>query len=185
MKKPLTLYRFLCLCGIALATPCYSAQETDDADLGGFIDAPEWQEEAVTIPPFPDADDLLKVEIDRVDKPFTYYLDSKNIQSSQDGVIRYSIVIESNSGARNVLFEGLRCLTAEYRTYAYGTSDKSFVKARTSQWAGIESTGSMVHRYDFFRHYMCSIEQTTYPVETILRRVRYPDDFQDGGETSD
>jgi len=180
------LYRVFFLICAFVASPCYAAQDTDEPDLGGFIPGEKWKEGNVIIPAFPQSDDLLKVEVDRADMPFNFYIDSKNISvSNDDGITRYTVVLESNSGAKNVLFEGIRCQTAEFRTYAYGTYDNKLVKARTSKWERIQNNGYMVHRYDFFRHYMCNERQTPNPVREVLQKIEYPEDFQGTGEISD
>ena len=180
------LSSLLFLIGTLVASPCFAEQETDDADLGGFIEAPKWKEDAVVIPPFPKVDDLLKVEVDRAESPFNFYIDSKNLSISADkGVIRYTVVIESDSGAKNILFEGIRCQTGEFRTYAYGTYDKKLVKARTSAWKIIKKSSGVVHHYDFYRHYMCSEYLTPNPIDILLRKVKYPEDFQVSDERDD
>lgn len=176
---------------LAIATlfsvSAYAEQETDDVDLGGgFVESAPWLEGEVIIPPYPQDDDLIKVEIDRIDMPFDFFLDSKNISyAEKEGLIRYTVVIRSNSGANNVLFEGIRCEKREYRTYAYGTYEKSFVKARTSEWKYIGESDFMAHRYNFFQHYMCNDRQFPNTVSEIIRKVNYPENFLDLGDTSD
>jgi len=184
MRTSTSLYCCLCLSGIIFTSPCYSQQDPydDEPDLGGYIEGPKWQEGNVVLPPYPQAGNLLKVDIDTAGQPFNFYLDSKSIETTPTGVVRYTMVIESNSGAKNVLYEGMRCRTGEYRTYAYGTSNNSFSEARVSKWADILDTGAMVHRDGLFKHYMCSDIQLAFPVSTILQRVRYPEDFQLGGD---
>lgn len=183
MRNISFLYSLFFLVGTLVVSPCDAEQETDDADLGGFIEGPKWKEAGVVIPPFPKVDDLLKVEVDRAGSPFNFYIDSKNLSISSDkGVIRYTVVIESDSGAKNILFEGIRCQTREFRTYAYGTYDKKLVKARTSEWKLIQEKTGMVHRYNFYRHYMCSEYLTPNPIDILLQKVKYPEDFQDAGE---
>jgi len=187
MRSPFYLYSIILSVGIFFAVPGYTEMENDSPDLGGgFTEAKPWQEGSVNIPPYPQADDLIKVEVDRVDMPFDFYLDSKNISySEKEGLIRYTVVIKSDSGASNVLFEGIRCEKREYRTYAYGTYEKSFVKARISEWKYINENGFMAHRYNFFQHYMCNERQSPNTISEIIRKVSYPEDFQGSGETSD
>lgn len=171
---------------IFFVIPGHAEQETDDADLGGFIEGPKWKEKNAVIPPFPNADDLLKVEIDKADAPFNIFLDSKNLTASSNaGIIRYSVVIESDSGAKNVMYEGIRCLTGEFRTYAYGTYENKFVKASSSEWRPIANKTSMPHRYNFYLHYMCNEYQSSNSVPDILRKVKYPEDFEVSGERDD
>ena len=171
--------------GLLLAAPL-SAIETDDPDLGGgFIEGPEWKEGNVVIPPYPQIDELIKIQLDRADQPFNFYLDPKSVAIGEDGVVRYTVVIESYSGARNVLYEGIRCETEEYRAYAYGTSDGKFSKATVANWTRFRQSDGMTHRYNFYKYYMCDELKNVLPRNGILQRVRYPEDFMDLGERGD
>lgn len=187
MKKTITLFTCL-LAGLHYLQPV-AAVEIDDADpdLGGFsADAGyKFKEGKVTIPPFPDEDKLIKVEMDRAIGPFTYYIDPDTLTVGEDDVVRYTVVIKSSSGALNVLYEGLRCSATEYRTYAYGTSDGKMSKATVSEWTRIYNTGSLSHRYNFYQYYMCDKKQLPYRRDIALQRIRYPDDFNTGADNAD
>lgn len=159
---------------------------TDDPDLGEFIEGPKWKEQPVdTFPGWPDEDKLLPVEMDTVDSPFRFFIDPDSLSIGSDGVTRYTVIIRSGSGASNVIYEGLRCRTREYRTYAYGASDDQFHKATVSSWQPIResSSGSMIHRYNFWRYYMCDRVQNPRKVREVLREIRYPKDFVESGGT--
>ena len=185
MNKNILLYLAF-LCSSLLLSAPLSALENDDPDLGGgFIEAPKWQEAKIAIPPFPNRNDLVKVEVDRVDMPFSFYIDPASLSIDKDGVSRYTVVIESSSGASNIMYEGIRCATHEYRTYAYGTHDGKFSKALSSSWTKITSSGAMAHRYNFRRHYMCNDLDRPLPVRESLQRIRYPEDFATSGERDD
>lgn len=165
----------------------YADQENSSPDLGGgFIESKPWQESEVVFPAYPKADDMLKVEVDRINMPFNVYVDEKSFTVlPDDGVVRYTVVIQSVSGANNVLYEGIRCRAGQYRTYAYGTYDKKFSEAITSEWKNIKENEFMVHRDNFLSYYMCSERGELYPVEEMLSRIKYPSDFQDSGDMSD
>ncbi|MDT8403267.1 CNP1-like family protein [Sulfuriflexus sp.] len=179
------LYYLALFCSSLLLSAPLSAIEDDDPDLGAFIEGPSWEEEEVILPPFPKRDDLLKLEVDRVDMPFSFYIDPASLNVGKDGVSRYTIVIESNSGASNVMHEGIRCTTQEYRTYAYGTHDGQFSKAQTSNWTRISSSDAMAHRYNLKAYYLCSGIDRPLSTSESLRRMRYPENFGSGGERSD
>jgi hypothetical protein len=182
MNKNILYYLVLLCSGLLLSAPL-SAIENDDPDLGGgFIEAPKWQEAEIAIPPFPNRDDLLKVEVDRVDMPFGFYIDPGSLSVGKDGVSRYTVLIESSSGARNVMYEGIRCSTHEYRTYAYGTYDDKFSKALSSNWKRITGSGAMAHRYNLRRYYLCDDYSRPFSASESLRRIRYPEDFGTAGE---
>jgi len=164
----------------------FAELENDDNDLGSFIAPAPWQEEGIVIPAFPENENLIKVDIDQVDTRFDFYIDSKNLAvSSKDGVTRYTVVIESDSGAKNVIFEGLRCSTGEYRTYAYGTYDKKFVKAQASEWALVRDGDRMVYRYNFYRHYLCGDYSFQNPLDVVIQKIKYPAEFSGSGDFND
>lgn len=181
MNKTTWFYLSL-LSGLWLLPVPVFAADVDDPDVGNpFIEGPKWQESEVAIPAFPNPDELLTVQVDHADMPFVFRIDPDSVSVDKDGVSRYTVVIESNSGARNVLYEGIRCSTNEYRTYAYGTYDNEFSKAQSDSWAKIAGGGAMAHRYNFKRYYMCDDYGRPLPVKEILRRIRYPDNFATSG----
>ena len=59
------------------------------------------------------------------------FVDEASVHYGSDDVIRYTMVIVSPSGARNVTFEGMRCETGERRLYAFGRADGSWSRAKT------------------------------------------------------
>jgi len=184
MRTSTSLSCCLYLFGTIVASPCFSQDgpDSDLPDLGGYIEGPKWQEGNTSLPPYPQADHLLKLDIDRSGQRFNYFIDSKSIETTDSGVVRYTVVIESNSGSKNVLYEGIRCLTDEYRTYAYGTSSGEFSAARTSTWTEIRDTDVMKHRDGLLKLYLCSDQQISLKPTTILQRIRYPEDFQNSGD---
>ncbi|SOZ36106.1 CNP1-like family protein [Cupriavidus neocaledonicus] len=48
----------------------------------------------------------------------SFAVDSKSISVGKDNVVRYTVVTTSQSGARNVTFEGMRCDAFERKLYA-------------------------------------------------------------------
>lgn len=181
MNTKALFFPFL-ICGSLLLAAPLSAQENDDSDLGSFIEPPKWNEGEVVIPAFPNRRDLIKIELDRADQPFNFYLDPKALSSGKDSVVRYTLVLESYSGARNVFYEGIRCQTGEYRTYAYGRTDGKFSKATIAKWTSFHESDRMAFRYNFFKHYMCDGLQNVLPRDRILQRIRYPENFREADE---
>ena len=66
--------------------------------------------------------------------------------SSDDGVVRYVVQISGSGGARNVLFEGIRCATWQYRTIAYAGLGKKFRQLARSRWKKITYTDRSYRR---------------------------------------
>ena len=130
--------------GIALAAAVASA---DDADIGHDVygkgkwksedgeDLPPWQEGATRIPDYPKDKNLIPFEVDGLDRPYRYFVDTVSLSTgSEDRVVRYTVVIESPTGVRNVYHEGVLCENRQYKTYAVGTSDGTFRRTQGSQW---------------------------------------------------
>lgn len=111
------------------------------ADVIDFSERP-FQEEKVKLPPAPKAEDLIRFDAGPTRRGFEHFVDGKTLSLGEDGVIRYTLVITSDAGARNVTYEGMRCNTAERKVYAFGRRDGAWSAARNAEWRPIpQSTG--------------------------------------------
>lgn len=125
-------------------------------DFGKFDErlVEQWKELGVAPPTYPSDPDLIAVRM-----PATYtlkvYLDEKSISLAQDGITRFTLVIESALGNRNVFFEGYHCDTREYKTYASGTSDKTFEPIKKPKWEKIAYYDTNAFRFQLLRYYVC------------------------------
>jgi hypothetical protein len=131
-----------------------------------FIDEPEpvvpssveerepWAEEAFELPPWPRDSDLIEFELDSP-SPFRYFIDGRNLRIGGDGVVRYTLVAESDGGARNVSFEGLRCTAhGSVQIYAYGAAGE-FRPLPATDWRSIrDEPGDMLHK-ELHGHFLC------------------------------
>lgn len=97
--------------------------------------AKAWQELDLQLPKYPSPDKLLKFRV--TPSNFEFFIDADSLSVGSDGIVRFALLARSASGAENVTFEGLRCFTRERRTYAFGQLDKSWSKARVSEWKPI------------------------------------------------
>ena len=77
----------------------------------------------------------------------------------KDGVIRYTLVARSASGALNVSYEGIRCASRERRLYAFGREDKTWAPARSSDWT----------RISFSPHHAALADEYFCPVRGAVR----------------
>jgi hypothetical protein len=115
------------LCASALAEPPY-VDEDDPYAL------PPWVESDYTLPAYPKDENLVEFNVDGAPN-LKAYVDKTAIGAgTPDSVIRYILVVKTNGGAVNVSYEGVRCDTSEYRIYATGTQEKTWSKARVSEW---------------------------------------------------
>jgi hypothetical protein len=134
----------------------------------------ERQEAAVTLPPWPRDQDLLAFTPEGPESPFKFFIDGKNLRIDEPiAAVRYTLVIESPSGKRNVSYEAIRCtLKGAWKTYAYG-SDGAFAKAPAAEWLPLSTGPSDAYRDDLRRHYLCVPRETrTRPLKDILRALQ-------------
>jgi hypothetical protein len=59
------------------------------------------------------------------------------------------------------------------------------VKAHISEWRPIVGNSGMAHRYNLFHYYVCDKEHLPYKLNVMRDRIRYPEDFNTGGELSE
>lgn len=78
----------------------------------------DWRE-ADAPPPPPLRQDGLVPFVVSVNSQLRFGVDPASVTLGPDGVIRYVIVAQSASGTLNAWYEGLRCTTAQVKTYAH------------------------------------------------------------------
>ena len=119
------------------------------------IQEPEyWKEGDSKLPPFPEEADLVAFRVDLPSSRFSHFIDGKHLAIGKDDVVRYTLVLRSKTGTDNVSFEGIRCDSAQYRVYAYG-SRGTFTPLEPSSWQPIgEGDPDLAHR-ELQRFYLC------------------------------
>jgi len=131
-----------------------------------------WQEGSTTLPPWPKDGDLVEFQVDDPSSRFRQYIDSRNIKVGADGAVRYTLVVESRSGTRNVSYEGLRCTPkGTFKIYAYGVGGR-FEKTE-SEWQTIHGRShDTIHR-DLHKQILCvPREFKPRPKEGMIRFMR-------------
>lgn len=113
-----------------------------------------WEEIEAQIPAFPAAEGLLAFYVSATTEN-RFMVDRESIAVGADGVVRYTLVVTSLSGAQNVSYEGLRCSSVERRLYAFGRSDKTWSKARSNQWTKIQESTLNRHHSALYYEYFC------------------------------
>jgi len=131
-----------------------------------------WKEGATSLPPWPKDGDLVEVMVDDPAPRFRAYIDGKNVRVGADEAIRYTLVLESRSGTRNVSFEGLRCTpSGMYKIYAYGTNGR-FEKV-DNEWQSLHGRGNDKLRTDLHSHILCvPLKFEPRPTKDMIRTMR-------------
>jgi hypothetical protein len=142
------------------------------AATAGLLDDPNWQEGAVPPPPAFSVERLLRFEVNP-NSAMVYGIDPQTLSiSSEDRVVRYVVVASSPSGGRNVLYEGIRCATAEVRTYARHNGQQ-WVLANDPPWQPMIARASR-HALQLARQGACDNAGTPLRTEDVVRALTQP-----------
>lgn len=101
-----------------------------------FDEEKSWVEIEAQLPPYPKEENLLPLFVSAAtDNKF--FVDAASISVSEDGVVRYTLIVKSSAGAVNVSFEGIRCASRERKLYAFGRKEGAWSRARFAKWEPI------------------------------------------------
>lgn len=136
-----------------------------------------WAEIEVQLPAPPKAEDLLAFYV----SPTTdnrFLIDPASISVGSDGVIRYTLVVLTPGGTRNVTFEGMRCSTGEKRIYAFGRTNGAWSKSRANKWEPVKEAVNNRHHAALYYEYFCPdgvIARSAEEARLALRNGGHPD----------
>lgn len=158
--------RFLPLLALLLAVPPPVAMAGGPADYeiilrqnrlfdSDYDDKP-WAEVEAQLPKAPEAANLVPIYVGPTTRN-SFAIDRQSVTFGSDEVVRYTLVVTSPGGARNVSYEGMRCATGERRLYAFGRPDGSWSKARSNAWERIENNTLNRHHSALYSDYFCTV----------------------------
>ncbi|MGH8618485.1 MAG: CNP1-like family protein [Burkholderiales bacterium] len=113
-----------------------------------------WSESKPVYPPYPLAANVVQFEGGNREEG-RFYLDKTSIVVGKDGVVRYTLLVLGEGGARTVSYEGIRCETREYRVYGYGRPDRSWSMPLESEWRRINYQYTNNYRAVLGVEYFC------------------------------
>jgi len=158
--------RALASVGICLALLGCAASGPLESDWQREQEAKNWHEELATLPPYPKRGSLIEFDAGPA-TDFRFFVDSASLSVGDDGVVRYVLVARSPQGAENVSFEGLRCSNGEYKIYATGLGDRSWVRNRDAHWRSLAQRAGM-WRWVLAKDYFCP---NRIPIRSIAEGV--------------
>jgi hypothetical protein len=134
-----------------------------------------WTEDKITaLPPLPGPSaQLLPFDVSSVTSN-TYAVDAKSVSVGSDGVVRFTVVIVTPSGARNVYYEGIRCDTYEWRRYAsVDDTGHDWDQTVANNWRRIETSQLNAYHGALYSDYMCASKSPTGSAPSIVQNMRY------------
>ncbi len=135
-----------------------------------------WEEQKLQLPPYPKDDTLVKIDVSSA-SAFDFFVDLASVSVGSDGIIRYALVARSDSGAKNVSFEGIKCNAREAKLYAFGRADGTWHQARNPEWrpiSGIQVNSQQAVLADIFFCPGRLIVSSTAEAVKALRRGGHP-----------
>lgn len=102
---------------------------------------PEPWKEAVAPPPASFSTDQLQTFDVTQGTSLTYGIDPNTLSVDADRVVRYVLVAKSSSGALNVLYQGIRCETAEVKTYGRWDNQTRWNTSTKDTWQELSFRG--------------------------------------------
>lgn len=128
----------------------------------------KWKESEISLPSYPRDENLLAVPLLATDT-LRIYIDRSSLVRGPDRVARFTLVVESASGARSVFYDGLRCETREYKTYAIGNPGQAFTPVKNAAWRQIPRPAANAFRYHLYQHYICDAHASPRSPEDVAR----------------
>jgi hypothetical protein len=104
-----------------------------------------------------------------------FFIDQESLSIAEDRTIRYALVIESPSGVRNVSYEGMRCSSADIKTYAWGTSEGKWYAAKEPQWQPIRVDRMNGQHETLYERYFCEAATGMRSASDIIRVMQQKD----------
>ena len=136
------------------------------------VDDPEWVETEAPPPPAFDTSKLVMFDVS-INSSLTYGVDPSTIRiSPRDSLVRYVVVAESKSGARNVLYEALRCATGEYKTYARYSTEGKWSSVTDPKWKSMFGNMPSRHPLRLARAGGCENAAPPSSVASMISRMK-------------
>jgi hypothetical protein len=136
------------------------------AQTGNGLDNPDWQEDQVPLPPSFSRDKLIPLEMP-AHVSVKVGVDPATITVGADGVVRYVIVMTNSTGSTNAVYEGIRCVSDEVKTYARRSAAGEWAVLVNPLWKAVNDNLPSRHAQAFARQGGCQNRLATSKQEII------------------
>lgn len=132
---------------------------------------PPWQEAEVK-PPATFSTDAITTFVLDAQSSMRLGIDPKTLTIDPDGVVRYVLVAKSSQGALNVLYEGIRCASAEVKVYARWDNVSSWNTSAKAEWEALAFRGTTRRAMQMARGGVCEGKVPNGTPARILRALQ-------------
>lgn len=158
----MSLFRASLACAVAVAASSAFAQLTDD---------PDWKESPVPPPPAFNVSKLVPVDVGAA-SALAFGIDPATVTLTKEGVVRYVVVASSRTGATNAMYEGVRCASGEYKTYARHNASGGWNLVSNPAWQSLYAPAPSRHTLMVARGGICRGNAPNDNVEQMMRDLR-------------
>ena len=138
------------------------------------VEEPEWKESVVPQPPAFNVDKLVTFEVSP-NSSLVFGVDPASIIiSKSDGVIRYVMVAASAGGTHNVMYEGIRCSTGEFKTYGRYSPEGHWNMVNNAEWRTMFGNMPSKHPFRFAQAGACDNAALPASVNVLVGRLKNP-----------
>ena len=136
-----------------------------------FPQSPDWRESDVPPPPAFDLNRLIKVPAPQ-GSSLKYGLDPNTLTITAEGIVRYVIVASSADGGQNVMYEGIRCSTAQHRVYARYSAATGWTVLPESDWKPLYNAAASRHAVTLSEAGVCKDRAVNRSASYIVRALK-------------
>lgn len=134
------------------------------------VDAPDWAEEAIALPPTFSKDKLIPIEMPRY-VTLNIGIDPETVVVGSDGVVRYVVVMRNASGSSTAAYEGILCAKGEVKTYARTSAAGTWVPVPEPEWKPLTDNLPSRHAYAIAQQGACDA-RTPGRREDIIKSLK-------------
>jgi hypothetical protein len=132
----------------------------------------DWVEQSVPPPPAFSVERLMPLDM----PPYVSVsvgIDPQTLNVGEDGVVRYVVVMRNSSGTVHAAYEGIRCFTRDFKTYARWTSQGTWSLVSKPEWRALNDNMPSRHAMAFARQGACD-GAAANSVATIQKAMKLP-----------
>jgi hypothetical protein len=158
--------RLKCLRWCTLASVVALSCGTAWSQSGNGLDNPDWVEEPVPPPPAFVSERQIGISM----PPHVSVkvgVDPDTIAVGMDGVVRYVAIMTNANGNTNAVYEGIRCISDEVKTYARLNAAGQWNMVKEPVWKGLGENMPSRHAFAVARQGACQNRLATSPQEII------------------
>lgn len=139
--------------------------------FGQLVDDPDWKESAVPPPPAFNVSKLVPVDVG-ASSALSFGIDPTTVTLTKEGIVRYVVVASSRTGATNAMYEGVRCASGEFKTYARHNASGGWNLVGQPTWQSLYAPGPSRHTLLLARGGICRGNAPNDNVDQMMRDLR-------------